>query len=72
MYSRRHSLAVAGAESVRLVAGVVPLLVIAGILEGFFSPSAAPAGLKFLVGALLFAFLTAWLASSFPTRRPSR
>jgi uncharacterized membrane protein SpoIIM required for sporulation len=72
MYSRRHSLAVAGAESVRLVAGVVPLLVIAGMLEGFFSPSAAPAALKFLVGALLFAFLTAWLASSFPTRRPSR
>jgi uncharacterized membrane protein SpoIIM required for sporulation len=72
MYSRRHSLAVAGAESVRLLAGVVPLLVIAGMLEGFFSPSAAPAALKFLVGALLFSFLTAWLASSFPTRRPSR
>jgi uncharacterized membrane protein SpoIIM required for sporulation len=71
MYSRGHSLAVGGAESVRLLAGVVPLLVIAGVLEGFFSPSAAPATVKFLVGAVLFALLITWLASSFPSRRSS-
>jgi uncharacterized membrane protein SpoIIM required for sporulation len=71
MYSRRHSLAVAGAESARLLAGVVPLLLIAGILEGFFSPSAAPVALKFLVGAVLFASLLAWLSSSFAAARPS-
>ncbi len=61
IYSRRHSLAVAGAESARLVAGVIPLLVIAGAFEGFFSPSAASPALKFAVGALLFSSLLSWL-----------
>ena len=48
IYSRRHSLAVAGSESVRLVSGVVPMLTIAGVLEGFLSPSSAPVWLKFV------------------------
>lgn len=65
MYSRRYSIALAGAESGRLIAGLIPLLVIAGILEGFFSPSAAPIALKFLVGAVLFSMLVLWLSSSF-------
>jgi len=69
MYSRRYSIAVAGAESARLLAGVIPLLVIAGTFEGFFSPSTAiPAALKFLTGAVLFSLLLAWL---FATVRPS-
>jgi hypothetical protein len=33
----------------------------AGCLEGFFSPSAAPVPLKFAVGGLLFLSLSAWL-----------
>jgi uncharacterized membrane protein SpoIIM required for sporulation len=62
MYSRRHSLAVAGAESARLIAGVIPLLVIAGTFEGFFSPSVVvPAGVKFATGAVLFSLLLTWL-----------
>lgn len=72
IYSRRHSLAIGGSESVRLLAGVVPLLVIAGVLEGFFSPSAAPVSLKLLVGAVLLALLIMWLMSSFASRRSSR
>jgi uncharacterized membrane protein SpoIIM required for sporulation len=69
MYSRRYSIAVAGAESARLLAGVIPLLVIAGTIEGFFSPSTAiPATLKFLAGAVLFCSLLTWL---FATVRPS-
>jgi hypothetical protein len=40
------------------------MLVIAGTIEGFFSPSAAPAGLKFAVGAMLFTLLLLWLFSS--------
>lgn len=65
MYSRRYSIAVAGAESGRLLAGIIPLLVIAGILEGFFSPSTTiPVPLKFVTGAVLFCALLAWLFSS--------
>jgi uncharacterized membrane protein SpoIIM required for sporulation len=64
LYSRRDSIALAGREAARLVAGVIPMLVIAGTIEGFFSPSGAPAGLKFAVGAALFTLLLVWLFSS--------
>jgi uncharacterized membrane protein SpoIIM required for sporulation len=60
-YRRRDSIALAGAEATRMVAGIIPLLVIAGTLEGFFSPSAAPVWLKFSVGGLLFTLLVMWL-----------
>ena len=36
---RRDSIAEAGGEAVRLLLGVVPLLVIAGLIEGFVSPT---------------------------------
>ena len=61
LYSRRDSIALAGIEATRLVAGIIPLLVIAGTLEGFFSPSNAPVWLKFTVGGSLFALLLLWL-----------
>ena len=61
LYRRRDSIALAGAEATRLVSGVIPLLVIAGSLEGFFSPSNAPVQLKFVVGGLLFTLLLVWL-----------
>jgi uncharacterized membrane protein SpoIIM required for sporulation len=55
LYSRRESIALAGRESVRLVAGTI---------EGFFSPSGAPVALKFAVGAVMFTLLLVWLFSS--------
>lgn len=58
---RRESIAVGGLEAVQLVAGTVPLLVIAGTLEAFLSPTAAPVALKFSVGAFLFIALMFWL-----------
>src|SRR5208283_112145 len=61
LYHRRDSIALAGVEAARLVAGILPLLVIAGTLEGFFSPSNAPVWLKFTVGASLFVLLNLWL-----------
>jgi uncharacterized membrane protein SpoIIM required for sporulation len=64
LYSRRDSIVLAGREAVRLVAGIIPMLVIAGTIEGFFSPSGAPAGLKFAVGGALFTLLLLWLFSS--------
>jgi uncharacterized membrane protein SpoIIM required for sporulation len=61
LYRRRDSIARAGVEASRLVVGIIPLLVIAGTLEGFFSPSRAPVGLKFSVGGALFTLLMLWL-----------
>jgi uncharacterized membrane protein SpoIIM required for sporulation len=57
----RDSVARGGIEATRLVSGVIPMLIIAGTLEGFFSPSSAPIPLKFSVGGLLFVLLLAWL-----------
>jgi uncharacterized membrane protein SpoIIM required for sporulation len=57
----RESVARGGIEATRLVSGIIPLLVIAGLLEGFFSPSHAPVWFKFTVGGLLFAMLNLWL-----------
>jgi uncharacterized membrane protein SpoIIM required for sporulation len=59
---RREAIAVAGAESVQLVAGTIPLLIIAGTLEAFLSPTHAPVALKFSVGAFLFVALIFWLS----------
>jgi uncharacterized membrane protein SpoIIM required for sporulation len=66
----RESVARGGIEATRLVSGIIPLLVIAGLLEGFFSPSHAPVGFKFTVGGLLFAMLNLWLFRS--VRAPKR
>jgi uncharacterized membrane protein SpoIIM required for sporulation len=57
----KDSIAQGGLEATRLVAGIIPLLVIAGCLEGFFSPSHAPVWLKFTVGGMLFTLLNLWL-----------
>jgi uncharacterized membrane protein SpoIIM required for sporulation len=66
IYRWKDSVARAGAQAVRLVSGIIPMLIIAGSLEGFFSPSAAPVELKFLVGATLFTLLLIWLFRPLP------
>jgi uncharacterized membrane protein SpoIIM required for sporulation len=60
-YRWKDSIAKGGIEATRLVSGIIPLLVIAGCLEGFFSPSHAPVWLKFTLGGLLFSLLLLWL-----------
>jgi hypothetical protein len=35
--------------------------VVAGVIEGFFSPSGAPMAMKFLLAAVLFAALLSYL-----------
>jgi uncharacterized membrane protein SpoIIM required for sporulation len=57
----KDSVARGGIEATRLISGIVPMLVVAGCLEGFFSPSQAPVWLKFTVGGLLFSLLLMWL-----------
>jgi uncharacterized membrane protein SpoIIM required for sporulation len=56
---RRESLALAGGRAARLMIGIVPMLIVAGILEGFVSPSGLAIPLKFLLsGVLLTALIT--------------
>ncbi len=62
MLRRRDSIALAGSEAVQLVAGTIPLLVIAGTLEAFLSPTHIPVAVKFSVGAVLFTGLILWLS----------
>ncbi len=66
----KESVARGGSEATQLVAGIIPLLVIAGCLEGFFSPSQAPVWLKFTVGGVLFSLLLLWLFR--PVKAPQR
>ena len=66
--SRRDSLAVGGTDAVRLLVGVIPMLIAAGTIEGFFSPSSLPALLKFLLAAALFTMLVLYLARGFSNR----
>lgn len=60
----KGSVALAGAESLRLISGTVPLLLIAGFIEAFLSPSHVALPIKFGVGAALFSALVFWLSSS--------
>lgn len=59
--SRADALKTRGLDAIRLVAGCVPILVVAGIIEGFISPSPLDPAIKFGVGiatgVALFAYL---------------
>src|ERR1700723_1644650 len=58
---RRESLALAGGRAARLVLGTIPMLIVAGTIEGFFLPSDFAVPLKFLFAAVMFAALVAYL-----------
>lgn len=66
---RRDALADAGGRAIRLLLGVVPLLVIAGIVEGFVSPTATPPAAKFATGAALFVLFALYLTPPASWRR---
>ena len=61
---RRDSLVEAGGRAVRLVLGVIPMLIVAGFIEGYLSPSHFPVPLKFALGAALGAALLLYLFSA--------
>jgi uncharacterized membrane protein SpoIIM required for sporulation len=64
-YRRVDALKRYGLQAAHLVFGIVPLLVIAGIIEGFFSPNPAIADpVKYAVGIGLFLGLVRYLGSS--------
>jgi uncharacterized membrane protein SpoIIM required for sporulation len=60
---RRESLVRAGARSVRLVLGTIPMLLIAGFVEGFVSPTGLAPYVKFLLAAALATLLVLYLMS---------
>lgn len=61
-YSRADALKLYGTQAAQLVFGVVPMLVLAGIIEGFFSPQPhVPDPVKYAIGILLFVGLIWYL-----------
>ncbi len=62
--SRREAVVAAGARAARLVAGIIPMLVVAGIIEAFFSPTEIPAGGKLAFAAAAAALLALYFARS--------
>jgi len=67
---RRESLARAGGRAAQLLLGTIPMLIVAGVIEGFLSPSETAAPLKFLFGAVMFAALVTYLIRARQVRKP--
>jgi uncharacterized membrane protein SpoIIM required for sporulation len=59
--SRTDALKTRGLDAIRLIAGCIPLLVIAGIIEGFISPTPIPSGFKYSIAALTGVALYSYL-----------
>jgi uncharacterized membrane protein SpoIIM required for sporulation len=64
---RRASLAREGGRAVRLVLGIVPMLIVAGTIEGFVSPTELAVKWKYTVAAGMFCLLLLYVM-----RKPSR
>jgi uncharacterized membrane protein SpoIIM required for sporulation len=57
-YRRRDALRIYGLQAAQLVLGIVPMLLFAGAIEGFFSPQdVIPSPVKYLAGTGLFILL---------------
>lgn len=75
-FTRKRALTDAAGTAIRLLGGCVFLLIIAGTIEGFVSPSGLPditkIGFGALTGILLFTYLFAMKAPNVDTAPPSR
>lgn len=58
---RRESLVRGGNEGVQLLLGSIPILVVAGVIEAFVSPTGLARPLKFMLAGALFTLLTLYL-----------
>jgi uncharacterized membrane protein SpoIIM required for sporulation len=67
---RGEALRAHAGTAVRLVLGVIPLLVVAGVIEGFVSPVAIEPGVKFVIGAAMAILLALYLLA--PSTRVAR
>ena len=62
-----------GLQAAQLVYGIVPMLVIAGAIEGFFSPSpAVPELLKYITGIVLFILFIMYCSLKRPSENLNR
>ena len=62
LLTRRESISRAGGQSACLMLGVIPILVVAGLIEGFLSPTKLPPVLKYSFAAALFTLFAFYLA----------
>ncbi len=62
--TRREALVERGALAIKLLAGCIPLLIIAGLVEGFISPLPVYHGYKFAIATATAIGLTAYLLKS--------
>jgi len=67
---RRDSIARAGAQALALILGCVPILLVAGVIEGFVSPTDLAVPLKFAMGAAL-GVLFVWYLTTRGVERPT-
>lgn len=61
-YSRKHSLINGAKKAISLIMGVVFMLIIAGIIEGFFTPLDIPAGSKLVFAGVTTVVLIGYFA----------
>ena len=66
-YRRVDALKFYGSQAAQLVFGIVPMLILAGMIEGFFSPSPiVPAPLKYFAGIGIFTLLVMYCSRKQP------
>ena len=62
-YRRFDAIKLHGSQAIQLVFGIVPMLIIAGIIEGFFSSNPTiPNPIKYLTGLCLFAIIAMYFS----------
>ncbi|PSN19571.1 hypothetical protein C7271_06630 [filamentous cyanobacterium CCP5] len=67
-YVRVDALKIYGLQAAQLVYGIVPMLIMAGIIEGFFSPQTwIPNEIKYIVGAAVLVGLVQYCRRKQPT-----
>jgi uncharacterized membrane protein SpoIIM required for sporulation len=67
---RRASLVLEGGRAVRLALGIIPMLILAGTVEGFVSPSDIPVALKYTVAAVMFCLLLLYVKRKPEKQKP--
>jgi uncharacterized membrane protein SpoIIM required for sporulation len=59
--SRRESLRVHGIDAIKLASGAGAMLVVAALIEGYFSPMALPHSVKYVVGTMMWGLVFVYL-----------
>jgi uncharacterized membrane protein SpoIIM required for sporulation len=66
-YKRIDALKIYGQQAAQIVYGIVPMLIIAGVIEGFLSPSPLiPDVIKYAIGTLIFILFMTYLQNRSP------